>query len=91
MEIVGSMRHKIANCDSFHFPANYFSPRMLVLFLNKYAAISGKTQFSSTDWRFNEFPNPAVYALYMTCVELMALPSPHTEVANHILNVVTVG
>lgn len=55
------------------------------------SAISGKTQFSSTDWRFNEFPNPAVYALYMTCVELMALPSAHIRVANNILNVVTTG
>ena len=27
------------------------------------------------DWRFNEFPNEGAHALYVTCVEIMGLPS----------------
>lgn len=51
-------------------------------------AMSGNVKFPNIDWRFNEFPNPAVYALYMTCAELMALPLSPASVANSILDVV---
>lgn len=50
--------------------------------------MSGNVKFPNIDWRFNEFPNPAVYALYMTCAELMALPLSPASVANSILDVV---
>lgn len=44
--------------------------------------------FPNCDWRFNEFPNPAAHALHVTCVELMALAVPGTDVGNALLNVV---
>ncbi|XP_044532922.1 mediator of RNA polymerase II transcription subunit 23 isoform X7 [Gracilinanus agilis] len=44
--------------------------------------------FPNCDWRFNEFPNPAAHALHVTCVELMALSVPGTDVGNALLNVV---
>ncbi|XP_018325242.1 mediator of RNA polymerase II transcription subunit 23 [Agrilus planipennis] len=44
-----------------------------------------------TDWRFNEFPNAAAYALYTTCVELMALSAGPTMVATSLLDVVLRG
>lgn len=50
--------------------------------------MSGNGKFPNIDWRFNEFPNPAVYALYMTCAELMALPLSPAAVANSILDVI---
>ena len=53
--------------------------------------MSGAAQFPSTDWRFNEFPNPAAHALYITCVELMAVPVMSNIVANNLLDVVIKG
>lgn len=53
--------------------------------------MSGKPQFPTTDWRFNEFPNPAAHALYVTCVELMAVPVTPTMVGNNLLDVVSKG
>ena len=51
-------------------------------------AIDGKSPFPNCDWRFNEFPGPAAHALYVTCVELMALPVPGSVVGNALLDVV---
>ncbi len=52
-------------------------------------AMRGQQQaFPKMDWRFNEFPNEGAHALYVTCVEIMALPSkepPH--VCGHLLEV----
>ncbi|XP_014210874.1 mediator of RNA polymerase II transcription subunit 23 isoform X1 [Copidosoma floridanum] len=53
--------------------------------------ISGTATFPPTDWRFNEFPNPAVHTLYVSCVELMALPVAPSIVANNLLDVVAKG
>ncbi|KAL7298235.1 mediator of RNA polymerase II transcription subunit 23 [Trichogramma pretiosum] len=53
--------------------------------------ISGRSQFPSTDWRFNEFPNPTAHMLYVTCVELMALPVAPNVVANNLLDVAAKG
>nr|CAD7200499.1 unnamed protein product [Timema douglasi] len=53
--------------------------------------MAGKPQFPSTDWRFNEFPNPAAHALYVTCVELMAVPVTPSLVGNNLLDVVAKG
>ncbi|KAL1116974.1 hypothetical protein AAG570_004302 [Ranatra chinensis] len=53
--------------------------------------MSGATPFPATDWRFNEFPNPSAHALYVTCVELMAVPVPPNIVANNLLDVITKG
>lgn len=50
--------------------------------------IDGKSPFPNCDWRFNEFPGPAAHALYVTCVELMALPVPGNVVGNSLLDVV---
>lgn len=47
--------------------------------------------FYLTDWRFNEFPNAAVHALYVTCVELLSLPVGPEGVANNIINVIIKG
>lgn len=49
------------------------------------------SHMSATDWRFNEFPNPAAQALYVTCVEIMALPVPANSVAYNLLDVVLKG
>ncbi len=38
-------------------------------------AMSGRRPFPHIDWRFNEFPNEGAHALYVTCVEVMALRS----------------
>lgn len=50
-----------------------------------------KSHFFTTDWRFNEFPNAAAHALYVTCVELMATPVSPEEVTNNLLDVVMKG
>ncbi|KAK6629094.1 hypothetical protein RUM43_002911 [Polyplax serrata] len=50
-----------------------------------------KAHFPATDWRFNEFPNPAAHALYVTCVELMATPVSPSIVVNNLLDVVSKG
>ena len=44
-----------------------------------------------TDWRFNEFPNAAAHALYVTCVELLSLPVGPQAVANSIIDVIIKG
>ena len=49
---------------------------------------TGTTTFPFMDWRFNEFPNEGAHALYVTCVEIMGLPS--TEPAK-VLNLLTMG
>lgn len=54
-------------------------------------AMSGTAHLPATDWRFNEFPNPAAHALYVTCVELMAVPVAPNFVANSLLDVVAKG
>ncbi|BES98684.1 Mediator of RNA polymerase II transcription subunit [Nesidiocoris tenuis] len=53
--------------------------------------LAGTMNSPPTDWRFNEFPNPAAHALYVTCVELMALPVSPSTVANSLLDVVVKG
>ena len=53
--------------------------------------MSGNANFSSTDWRFNEFPNPAAQSLYVTCVEIMAVPVAPNLVAYSLLDVVLKG
>ncbi|XP_046734323.1 mediator of RNA polymerase II transcription subunit 23 [Diprion similis] len=53
--------------------------------------MSGIAHFPTTDWRFNEFPNPAAHALYVTCVELMAVPVAPNLIANSLLDVVAKG
>lgn len=55
------------------------------------AAVAGKSPFPHTDWRFNEFPNPAAHALHVTCIELMALPVVAAVVGNALLDVVLKG
>lgn len=54
-------------------------------------AIEGKNVFPNVDWRFNEFPNPPTHALYVTCVELLGLPSVPQSVANYIIDVAIKG
>ncbi|KAG8223893.1 hypothetical protein J437_LFUL004729 [Ladona fulva] len=54
-------------------------------------AMSGKPHFPTTDWRFNEFPNPAAHVLYVTCVELMALPILPATVGSSLLDVIARG
>lgn len=52
--------------------------------------LSGATPcpFQPTDYRFNEFPNATSHALYVTCVEILALPGEPTDIASSIINVV---
>ncbi len=41
--------------------------------------------FPFMDWRFNEFPNESAHALYVTSVEVMALPvADPVQVSNFI-------
>lgn len=51
-------------------------------------AINGNPPFPTCDWRFNEFPSPAAHALYVTCVEMMALPVAGETVGRCLLDVV---
>jgi mediator of RNA polymerase II transcription subunit 23 len=62
-------------------------------FTNRFlsTAIDGKNVFSNVDWRFNEFPNPPTHALYVTCVELLGLPTVPKVVANNIIDVAIKG
>lgn len=53
--------------------------------------MTGTPHFPSVDWRFNEFPNPSAHALYVTSVELMAVPVAPSIVANLLLDVVAKG
>ena len=47
-----------------------------------------KCPFPPTDYRFNEFPHAAAHALYVTCVEILALPGEPADIAGCIINVV---
>lgn len=53
--------------------------------------MQGKSVFPSTEWRFNEFANSGAHALHVSCVELMALPSNPTIVANKLMDVLLKG
>lgn len=54
-------------------------------------SIDGDKIFYMTDWRFNEFFNPAAHALYATCVELLALPVRPQAVASNLFDVIVKG
>lgn len=54
-------------------------------------SIDGDKIFFMTDWRFNEFFNPAAHALYVTCVELLALPVRPQVVASSLFDVIVKG
>lgn len=54
-------------------------------------SIDGEQVFYMTDWRFNEFFNAAAHALYVTCVELLALPVRPQVVASSLFDVVAKG
>lgn len=70
----------------------FFMHLVVPLFLDiPKSALAGTMNSPPTDWRFNEFPNPAAHALYVTCVELMALPVSPSTVANSLLDVVVKG
>jgi len=47
--------------------------------------------FSSVDWRYNEFPNPAAHMLHCTCVEIMAIPVVPNIAGNKLLDAVVYG
>lgn len=47
--------------------------------------------FPGVDWRFNEFPNQATHAQYVTCVELLGMPAGPNVVANNIIDVIIKG
>ncbi|KAK6627240.1 Mediator of RNA polymerase II transcription subunit 23 [Polyplax serrata] len=64
---------------------------LIVVYENTPAMNGSKAHFPATDWRFNEFPNPAAHALYVTCVELMATPVSPSIVVNNLLDVVSKG
>ncbi|KAK4327235.1 hypothetical protein Pmani_002291 [Petrolisthes manimaculis] len=53
--------------------------------------IQGKPVFPSIKWRFNEFANSGAHAIHVSCVELMALPSNPSIVANKLLDVLLKG
>ncbi|XP_054718227.1 mediator of RNA polymerase II transcription subunit 23-like [Uloborus diversus] len=53
--------------------------------------VAGKPAFPHTDWRFNEFSNPAAHALHVTCIELMALPTSTSIVGNALIDIVLRG
>ncbi|XP_042237503.1 mediator of RNA polymerase II transcription subunit 23-like [Homarus americanus] len=53
--------------------------------------MQGKPVFPAVEWRFNEFANSGAHALHVSCVELMALPSNPTIVANKLLDVLLKG
>lgn len=44
-----------------------------------------------SDWRFNEFPNAAAHALYVTCVELLSLPVGPQVIANNVIDTIVKG
>lgn len=46
-----------------------------------------KPSFPNFDWRFNEFPNANTHALYVTCMELMALPCKPDIVGKALLDI----
>lgn len=67
-------------------PSNQYFVNLISRFV-KTIRNENPSPFPSCDWRFNEFPNPSAHALYVTCVELMALPMPGEEVGKAIINV----
>jgi len=71
---------------------NIFSNNFVAL-NNLHSAILNRSSppFSSCDWRFNEFSNPSSHALYVTCVELMALPMSGEAVGKAIIDVICKG
>lgn len=64
---------------------------MVNVFSLTFIAITGRHLFYLSDWRFNEFPNAAAHALYVTCVELLSLPVGPQGVANNIIDVIIKG
>lgn len=53
--------------------------------------MAGNSPFPTTDWRFNEYPNPSAHCLYITSVELMSLPVLPDVVANNLMDVILQG
>ena len=53
--------------------------------------MASRSPFPAMDWRFNEFPNASCHALYVTSVELLALPVPPPTVANALMDVIIQG
>lgn len=53
--------------------------------------MQSKPIFPLVEWRFNEFANSGAHALHVSCVELMALPSNPTIIANKLLDVLLKG
>jgi len=53
--------------------------------------MASRSPFPAMDWRFNEFPNASCHALYVTVVELLALPASPSIVANALMDVVMQG
>ncbi|CAB4065619.1 MED23 [Lepeophtheirus salmonis] len=51
-------------------------------------SIQGKNAFPKMDWRFNEFPNEGVHAMYVTCVEVMGLPVEPLKVGEYFLEAI---
>lgn len=47
-----------------------------------------KCPFPTTDYRFNEFQNVGTHALFVTCVEILALPAKPIDISNTLINVV---
>lgn len=76
------------NDDNFWMPDMDYYLRLVKRVVE---TMSGNSQFPNTDWRFNEFPNPGAHALYVTCVELMALPVGPNVVGSNLLDVVAKG
>ncbi|GAB0092218.1 Mediator of RNA polymerase II transcription subunit 23 [Sergentomyia squamirostris] len=83
----GYLQKSEAEGSQWKFELSYF----ISLFRRLIETINGKHVFYSTDWRFNEFPNPAAHALYVTCVELLALPMGPLRVANCLMDVICRG
>lgn len=47
--------------------------------------------FPECDWRFNEFPNATAHALYVTSLEIMALPISPKHVGFYLFDVIYKG
>ncbi|XP_020892514.2 mediator of RNA polymerase II transcription subunit 23 [Exaiptasia diaphana] len=52
---------------------------------------STPTAFPECDWRFNEFPNATAHALYVTSMEIMALPIIPKHVGFNLFDVIYKG
>lgn len=75
----------------YSFTVYWWSTVTMYFSLTLAIAMQGKPIFPSIEWRFNEFANSGAHALHVSCVELMALPSNPTIVANMLLNVLLKG